>query len=161
MKYCFNIPSEVSSKPFISWNLFIAILETSWLSRLTTNHYWKAALQWNYLNFAIHELCFFFSGLTTADTLIYGFFFWSWNQIKFTVVCLNISFSKNLWHVETIQLICIETQLTGLYMTWAFTEIDFRKEFNFKCIDCSFLIIMKDSLVNFNVLLNVCLMLWT
>ena len=36
--------------------------------------------------------------------------------MKYAKVCLAISFSKNSCHVETVQLICIETQLTGLYM---------------------------------------------
>ena len=39
-----------------------------------------------------------------------------------TVVCLEISFSKNVYHIETSQLICFVNQLTGFYMMQGFTE---------------------------------------
>ena len=147
--------------PLLVETRYIAIFEKSWLSCLTTNLCWKAALQWNCLNCSNFVVFFWLYNSCNAKTLIYGSFFWSWNQIKYTVVCLNISFSKNLCHIETIQLICIKTQLTGLYTTWFFTEINFRRDFDFKYRGCSFLIITKDCLVKVSVLLNVCLMLWT
>ena len=39
-----------------------------------------------------------------------------------TVVYSEIPFSKNLYHIEAIQLICFANQLTGFYMIQGFTE---------------------------------------
>ena len=40
-------------------------------------------------------------------------------QVK---VCSEIPFSKNSYHIETSQLVCKTTQLTGFYMIQVFTE---------------------------------------
>ena len=45
-----------------------------------------------------------------------------------TVVYSEIPFTKNLYHIETIQLICFANQLTGFYMIQGFTEGYFRIE---------------------------------
>ena len=135
MEYRFNIPRDVSSKPFVSGNLFHS---NPWDKLIVSSD--NQSLLESCFTIKLFRLCdtrtllffYWFSNSCNANTLIYSFCFWSWNQIKYTVVCLSISFSKNLCHVETIQLICIETQLTGLYMTRVFTELNFRKDFNFK-----------------------------
>ena len=45
-----------------------------------------------------------------------------------TVVYSEIPFSKNLYHIETIQLICFANRLTGFYMMQGFTGRYFRIE---------------------------------
>ena len=45
-----------------------------------------------------------------------------------TIAYLEIPFSKNSYHIETIQLICFANQLTGFYTKQGFTERYFQIE---------------------------------
>ena len=45
-------------------------------------------------------------------------------------VCSRIPFSKNLYHMETSQLICNTNQLHGFYMIQFFTERNFQTDIN-------------------------------
>ena len=44
-------------------------------------------------------------------------------------VCLEMPFSKNMFHVETIQLIYFANQLAGSYMMGVFTERYFQTDY--------------------------------
>ena len=57
-------------------------------------------------------------------------YFWFWRQKL--VVCSEIPFSKNSYHMETSQLICLANRMTGFYMIQVFTERYFRTDINSK-----------------------------
>ena len=48
------------------------------------------------------------------------------------VVCSEITFSKNTYHMETSQLICFANRMPGFYMIQVFTERYFRTDINSK-----------------------------
>ena len=50
------------------------------------------------------------------------------------VVCSEIPFSKNSYHMETSQLICLANRMTGFYMIQVFTERYFRTDINSKLL---------------------------
>ena len=50
--------------------------------------------------------------------------------MKITTVCLETPFSKNSFHIEISELICIANQMTGFYMIQVLTERYFRTNFS-------------------------------
>ena len=50
--------------------------------------------------------------------------------MNITTVCSETPFSKNLFHIETSQLICIANQITDFYMIQVFTERYFQTNFS-------------------------------
>ena len=50
--------------------------------------------------------------------------------MNMTTVCSETSFSKNSFHTETSQLICIANQMTGFYMIQVLTKRYFQTNFS-------------------------------
>ena len=47
------------------------------------------------------------------------------------MICLGIHFTKNLYHIETSQFICIVNKLSSFYIFQAFTDKYFKTEYSY------------------------------
>ena len=57
---------------------------------------------------------------------------WAIDWSKNTIVCLDILCTKNMYYVETDQLICIVSQLTGFYIIQIFSAKNLQLGYNYK-----------------------------